>query len=250
MPDEQAKQGLTTRIAVIAPSDGINDDEYNNYLPEGGDVTLLWTRYETLAYDKPISVGMVASYGDLNAIAHSAQMMRITRPHVSIYCCNSCSFVHGPTGDQNIRNTIAEATGGGATSVTNAQVEALRTLDVKRVAVAAPYRAEVTAKLVEYLEQSDFQVTQSRSKAFISEWQIGNSPSSVWFDLAKQADSREAEAVVLACSGIRTSDIIERFEAEQAKPLISAPAVVMWHALRLADINTQFDGRGVLFAEY
>ncbi len=250
MPDEQAKQGLTTRIAVIAPSDGINDDEYNNYLPEGGDVTLLWTRYETLAHDKPISVGMVASYGDLNAIAHSARMMRITRPHVSIYCCNSCSFVHGPTGDQNIRNTIAEATGGGATSVTNAQVEALRTLDVKRVAVAAPYRAEVTAKLVEYLEQSDFQVTQSRSKAFISEWKIGNSPSSVWFDLAKQADSREAEAVVLACSGIRTSDIIERFEAEQAKPLISAPAVVMWHALRLADISTQFDGRGVLFAEY
>ena len=55
-------------------------------------------------------------------------MMRITRPHVSIYCCNSCSFVHGPTGDQEIRTTIAEATGGQATSVTNAQVEALRRL--------------------------------------------------------------------------------------------------------------------------
>ena len=71
MPDEQAKQGLTTRIAVIAPSDGINDDEYNNYLPEGrGCHTALGRATKTLAYDKPISVGMVASYGDLNAIAH------------------------------------------------------------------------------------------------------------------------------------------------------------------------------------
>ena len=105
----------------------------------------------------------------------------------------------------------------------------------------------MTAKLVEYLEQSGFQVTQSRSQAFISEWQIGNAPSSVWFDLARQADSREAEAVVLACSGIRTGDIIDRFEAERGKPLISAPAVVMWHALRLADINTQFHGKGYCF---
>ncbi len=250
MPDEHAREGLTKRIAIITPSDGINDDEYNNYLPEGVAVTLLWTRYETAAQDKPISVDMVKSYGDLNEIARSARMMRITRPHVSIYCCNSCSFVHGPTGDQEIRTTIAEATGGQATSVTNAQVEALRRLDVKRVAVAAPYRAEVTAKLVEYLEQSGFQVTQSRSQAFISEWQIGNAPSSVWFDLARQADSREAEAVVLACSGIRTGDIIDRFEAERGKPLISAPAVVMWHALRLADINTQFHGKGVLFSAH
>jgi maleate isomerase len=250
MRDEYTKEGMTTRIGVIAPSDGINDDEYNNYLPAQGGVTLLWTRYETAAHDEPISVDMVGSYGDLDQIAQVARMMRITRPHVSIFCCNSCSFSHGPAGDQNIRDTIAEATGGHATSVTNAEVEALRTLGVKRVAVAAPYRAEVTAKLIEYLEQSGFQVTQSRSKALISEWQIGNSPSSVWLDLAKQADSPETEAVVLACSGIRTSDIMEKFEAEQRKPLIAAPAVVMWHALRLAGIATQSHGRGILFAEY
>ena len=52
-------QGLTRRIAIIAPSDGVNDDEYNTYLPPAGGVTLLWTRYETPAHNEPISVSMV-----------------------------------------------------------------------------------------------------------------------------------------------------------------------------------------------
>jgi maleate isomerase len=104
--------------------------------------------------------------------------------------------------------------------------------------------------VAEYLEQSGFQVTQSRSQAFTSEWQIGNAPAALWLDLARQADTREAEAVVLACSGIRASAIIDRFEAERGKPLIPAPAVVMWHALRLAGIQTPLRGKGILFAEH
>ena len=250
MAEEYAHQGLTTRIAVIAPSDGINDDEYNNYLPADGGLSLLWTRYETPAHDQPISLSMVGSYGDLETITRSARMMRITRPRVSIYCCNSCGFVHGPAGDQSIRDAIAGATGGLATSVTNAQVEALRTLGVECVAVAAPYPAEVGGRLVEYLEQSGFHVTGFRSKEFVSEWQIGNAAASVWLDLAREADSPQAEAVVLACSGIRASDIIEEFEERQGKPLVAAPAVVMWHALRLAGVATQLQGRGRLFAEF
>ena len=250
MTISEPEEGLTTRIAVIAPSDGINDDEYNNYLPPDGGVTLLWTRYDTPAHDEPISVSMVGSYGDLGAISQSARMMRITRPHVAVYCCNSCGFVQGPSGDRRIREAIGEATGAAVTSVTHAQIEALRTLGVSRVAVAAPYPAGVTVRLVEFLEESGFRVTGSCSKEFVSEWQIGNAAPSVWLDLARQADSPEAEAVVLACSGIRTSAIMEEFENTHAKPLVAAPAVVMWHALRLAGFTAKVRRAGRLFEAF
>ena len=59
------------------------------------------------------------------------------------------------------------------------------------------------AALAEGLEGSGFRVTRTRAKEFVSEWQIGNADATGWLDLALQADSPEAEAVVVACSGIR-----------------------------------------------
>ncbi len=240
------RMGLRIRIGVISPDDGINDDEYHSYLPPG--VTLLWTRYRTPQRDDPISVDMVAGYGDPFLIQDAAETLRITRPHVTVFCCNSCSFTIGSKGDEAIRRCIAVATGGLATSITHAQTEALRLLGAKRVAIVAPYPREVTQKLRDYLDDLGFTVTASCSKEFTTEWQIGNSPSSVWFDMAREADSPEAEALVLACGGIRISDRIQELESVLNKPVVAAPAVAVWHALRLAGVRTPVEGRGRLFA--
>lgn len=242
------KQGLTTRIGVITPDDAVNDDEYNHYLPPG--VTLLWTRYRTPRRFEPISVEMVAGYGDLRVIRDAAETLAITRPHVTMFCCNSCSFVHGPEGDRRIRETIAAAAGGLANSITDSEVLALRALGVKNIAVGAPYAKEVTAKLVGYLQQSGFQVVKIESLGLDSEWKIGNTPASAWRDVVRRLDSPDAEAVLLACSGIRAFDIISSVESELGKPVLPAPAVVMWRSLRMAGVQAKIPGAGVLFEKH
>ena len=126
-------------------------------------------------------------------------------------------------------------------------MEALRILGVKRVAVVAPYTPEVTEKLIQYLHASEFIVTRSTSRQFISEWEIGNATPSVWYELAQEANTSDAEAVLLACSGIRASDILDRLEADLGKPVVSAPAAVIWHALRLVGLDWQMTGPGRLF---
>jgi len=243
-----SKQGLTTRIGVVSPDDGINDDEYNEYLPPG--VTLLWTRFRTPQRFDPISVAMVSAYGDLEIIRDAALTLRITRPQVTLFACNSCSFVHGPVGDRKIRNVIAEAADSLATSVTDSQIQALRTLGVSQVAVGAPYSSEVTAQLAAYLEQSGFKITSTRSLGLTTEWQIGNSLPSVWAALAREVNRTEADAVLLACSGIRTAPILHDLEKELQKPVISAPAASVWHSLRLAGVATAVSGRGMLLKQY
>jgi len=243
-----SKQGLTTRLGVITPDDAVNDDEYYNYVPPG--VTLLWTRYRTPRRFEPISVEMVSSYGDLDVIREAALTLQITRPHATLFSCNSCGFVHGPAGDQNIRQVIAEAAGCEATSVTSSQIHALRTLNLKRVAVGAPYAPELTAKLVSYLESSGFVVTATLSLGLKTEWEIGNSLPTVWADLARQVNSASAECVLLACSGIRTAIVLDGLEQELGKPVLSAPAVAMWHTLRLAGVQAQMPGRGILLKEH
>lgn len=239
---------LTTRIGIICPDDGVNDDEYWTYLPLK--VALLWTRYRTARRFEPISVEMVSSYGDVNVISDAAQTLTITRPNVVAFCCNSCSFVRGFAVDEKIRQTIAQETKALATSVTFAQVEALRALKVTRVALAGPYKPAVTAKLQALLESLGFIVTSSKSLSLETEWEIGNSPQNRWYELAADVDTPDAEAIVLACSGIRTSEIMQPLEREMEKPIISAPAVTMWHCLRLAGIRSAVSNRGILLEKY
>jgi len=236
------------RIGIICPDDGINDDEYWQYAPQG--VTLLWTRYRTPQRFEPISVEMVGSYGDMRVVEESARTLQITQPDVVVFCCNSCGFVHGLEGDRSIRRCISEASESPAISITESQLHALQTLQAKRVAVGAPYPDEVTAQLVSLLEGDGYQVTGSESLGLTTEWQIGNSDPSVWADLAKKVDNPSADCVLLACGGIRTAAIMDSLEKDLGKPVISAPAVTMWHALRTAGVREPMPGHGMLFEQY
>lgn len=231
-------------MGVISPDDGINDDEYRHFTPES--VTLLWTRYRASLAGDPVSIEMVSSYGDLDLIRAAAETLKICRLDAAVLACNSCSFVRGHNADREIREVISDAIGADATTVTHSQIEALKALGVHRVAVGAPYTAEVTDKLRTYLEDAGFEVTEVRALEMLSEWRIGNTPSSIWLETAKEVDSPRAEAILLACSGIRTFDMIERAETEVGKPVVAAPAAVMWHGMRLAGVKTPVEGVGCL----
>ena len=237
--------GWRARIGVITPDDAINDDEYWQYVPEG--VVLLVTRYRTAQRFDPISRGMVDAYAELGPIADAAETLRITRPDAIAFCCNSCSFVRGLSGDHAITRAIEASGGAKAVTISSAQLAALRALGATSVAIGAPYPDEVTELLRRFLEESGFRVTAARSLGLTSEWEIGNAPQSVWADLARECDTPDADSVLLACSGIRTSAILEPLERELQKPVISAPAVVMWRALRLAGVDALVGGRGLLF---
>jgi len=238
---------LRARLGVISPDDGINDDEFWAYLPAG--VNLLFTRYRTQQRADPISSAMVDSYADLDLLRSAAETLRMTRPGAVVFGCNSCSFVRGVGYDLRLIEQIEAGVGAPATTITTAEVAALHHLGVQRVAVGGPYPQELTDRLGRFLADSGFSVTSVLGLGLESEWQIGNARPEVWADLARRVNRSEAEAIILACSGIRTSPILADLEAELGKPVISAPAAAIWHALRLAAIEPHVPNRGVLFAQ-
>lgn len=240
--------GWRARLGLLTPDDAINDDEYWQYLPDG--VSLIFTRYRTNTRFEPLSPSMVDSYAELGPILDAAETLRITRPKALVFLCNSCSFVRGVGGDLEIAAAIQRTVNIPATTISTAQVQALRALGSRRVAVVAPYPASVTALLEKFLVGNRFTVIGSRSAGLETEWQIGNTPPSVWYDLARSVDTPEADCVLLACSGIRTAAVIESLEQDLGKPVVSAPAVSIWAALRLAGIKTPVPGRGTLLANY
>lgn len=239
---------MKTRIGIITPDDAINDDEYWQYVND--DVTLLIDRYRTPARFDPISPQMVASYGEFSLLEDCAETLRITRPQALAFFCNSCSFVHGIGVDQEMCRRMERVAGVPATTTTTAQVDALRTLGVDHVAIGAPYGEDVTLKLRSFLEQSGFKVTSAKWLGLTTEWEIGNAEPSVWYGLARETNASDAECLLLACTGIRTAPVIAQVESELGKPLISAPAVTVWRALRLAGYHAPVHNRGVLLERY
>ena len=241
-------RGWRGRIGLVMPDDGVNDDEYWLYLPEG--VSVMIGRYTTDTRDDDISPDMVDAYAGLEILERAAEVLKITRPSAVVFGCTSCSFVRGVGWDLKQAETIGRVCNAPGTTVSTAMVAALRTMGIKTVAMAAPYPDSVTERFATFLRDSGIGVCHWKALHMTTEWQIGNSPPSVWYEAAREVDRPEADAVVISCTGIRTAEVMTMMEADLGKPVITAPQVMMWHPLQLMQVDATRPDRGRLFSEF
>ena len=241
-------RGWRGRIGLVMPDDGVNDDEYWYYLAEG--VNLMVARFTTGMRDDDIGPEMVDSYGDLDTLRKATEALKIVQPSAVIFGCTSCSFIRGAGWDLQQAKAIGEVCGAPGTTVSTAMVAALRTMGVRQVAMCAPYPESVTEKFAVFLRDNGVGVCNWKTLGMTTEWQIGNSSPRVWYELAREVDRPEAEAVVISCTGIRTAEILTALEADLGKPVITAPQVMMWHPMQLMRVNATRPDRGRLFAEF
>lgn len=69
------------------------------------------------------------------------------------------------------------------------------------------------------------------------------------YQLAREADTPGAEAVLLSGTGLPTIDVLERLEHDLGKPVISSMQASLWQSLRLAGIREPIQGFGRLLRE-
>ena len=65
--------------------------------------------------------------------------------------------------------------------------------------------------------------------------------------MAKRADTPQAEALFISCTGLRTIDILQQLEQHLGKPVVSANQATMWHALRITGVDARMEGLGQLY---
>jgi maleate isomerase len=241
-------RGWRGRIGIVSPDDGIVDDEYWHFVPRG--VTVLVTRFTTPRSNEPISPGMVDSYADLEILTTAADTLRITRPSAIGFACNSCSFLRGRGWDIKQGEAIGAAANCPGTTISTAMIQALRLLDAKTVSISAPYPAAVTERLRGYLGEHGIGVAAMHTAELATEWQIGNTPPGYWYARGREVSRPESDAVVIACSGARTAEIIADLEADIGKPVISATQLLMWHCLQLMRVDATRSDRGILLSRY
>ncbi|MCF6385487.1 Asp/Glu racemase [Mycobacterium sp. MBM] len=214
-------------IGVVVPYDFALDRELWRWLPD--DVSLHFTR---LPYaPMPATLEMAVHISDPESAARSVVDVSAVSPLVTAYACTSGSFVGGPMAERALVAAMLGAGALAALTTSGALLEALRHLEITRIATATPYTADLTVGLTAFLRESGVEVTAAAGLGLISDiWTV---PHDVTMQLVRETDTADADAVFISCTNMPTYDVIARLEAELHKPVLTANQVTMWHALRL-----------------
>lgn len=210
------------RAGVIVPSDMALDAEMWRWAPGG--VSLLFTRIQHA--ENPVPAG--AADADEAALWQGIFDLRTAAPAAFAYV-GSCGLLNGPEAEKLLAEAMRSAGGAEAVTTAGAMHSALMHLGIRRVAIATPHDAQVTETLATFLEAAEVDVV-SRAHLTIARdvWAV---PYEQTLQLVRDADSDEAEAVVIPCSNLATYDLIAHLEAELSKPVLTANQVTMWALL-------------------
>jgi maleate isomerase len=234
--------GARAAIGVIALSnDLVSDGDMRAHI-DMQDVVVCVTR---IAMSREASV---AGLRDMEAgIAVGARLLAPDdRIDVMVYAC-TCGSVE--IGEERIRTILQEVRPGVPTSnPITAAVAALRRLEARRIALLTPYPADINAILERHLTGQGFELAIKGTFAQRGDPEICRiAPATIEkAAIALCAQAKDADALFISCTGLRTSQLIERVEEATGRPVVTSNQALAWHCLTLAGASTS-RGRGRLF---
>jgi len=231
------------RIGLIIPSPGlVSFQEQQAICPKG--VIVLHTRV-MLKETTPEALAKLSGEA-----LYAAELLATAKPDVISYNCTSSAFIKGAAYEKAIIQKMEEVTGIKATSMATSVIEALQSLNIKKLVIAAPYLKEITEIEEKYLESFGFDVVHSETLGMKDPLGFMERPPWENYHLALNAYRKapEAEAIFLSCGAMRTIEIIEHLERATGKTVLSSNQCNAWMCLKLAGIRDPVYGYGTLLA--
>ena len=214
------------RIGLLVPSSNSTvEPEIYRALPES--VTLHVARLFLTRISPDSILGMVEDLETQSRNLASADV------DVIVLGATAPSFLKGLGYDREMIARIEAATGKRATTTSTALIEALKYLGVSRVVLGSAYEETVNAIARDFLEASGVEVLAAHCLGLVDNLTVGRLEVSSAYELARNIDRPDADALVLACTNWRTMDVIEQLERELGKPVLSTTQVSVWAALRM-----------------
>lgn len=173
------------------------------------------------------------------------------------FCCTSGGFIKGPLFEKEVQEKIEKVSGVPALTTSQAVIEGLKTLQIRKVAVATPYNEEINQKEKEFLEANGIEVTEiiglnitrlerhfPLTRREVSP--IGLLEPYVAYRLAQEVNSQKAQGVFISCTGFRTIEIIDLLERDLKKPVISSNQAMFAAMMKRLGITEKIEGYGRL----
>jgi maleate isomerase len=71
-------------------------------------------------------------------------------------------------------------------------------------------------------------------------------PPGEWLDLGLSHRDDRAEAYLISCTAVRSTDVIEELEAKLERPVVTSNSAMAWHVTRRLGILERVTGAGRL----
>lgn len=177
-----------------------------------------------------------------------ADLLATAEVDVIVYGCTTGSLVGGVEWEEELVQRIESETGVPTLSTSGAVVDALKTLEVGRIAVATPYTDDLNKLERDFLESYGMEVTAIQGLGIVRNVDIGRTR---WEAVGKLARSVAggAGAVFISCTNLPTIDLIETLEAEFRCPVVTSNQASMWAAIRGCGFSG-IEGYGTLLSSY
>jgi maleate isomerase len=239
MPSRQQRR----RIGLLLPSSNTTQEpEFVRALPDG--VTLHVARLP-LRTVEPSSTARV-----VEDIETESQKLADADVDAIVLAATAPSSRNGIGYDQELIGRIEAASNRKATTASTALIQALTALQVKRLALAAPWSQATNATTAGFIEASGFRIVGQSALGHVSNLEIGLLDEQSAYDSGIAVDQADAEAVMLACGNWPTLGIVDRLEAAIGKPVLTTNQVSLWGVLRLAGHHTPLSGWGRLLRDH
>jgi len=231
------------RFGLLAPSsNSTQEPEFVRVLPPN--VSLHCARLSLRTIDPESTVRIVAELdtevGKLADVAVDAIVLSATAPSTRM----------GKGYDQELCRRIEQVSGKPATTAATAMMQAFAVLNVKRIALAAPWAEQTNETVAAFIEASGVQVVSQHAMGIVSNLEVGLLDSQTAYDLGREADRDDAEAIFLACGNWMTMEIIEQLELDTGKPVLSTNSCAIWAMLNILGGHEKVSGFGTLLAQH
>ena len=237
MPAVPRTLSESVRIGLIVPAGTLLDREYWSLADGWAEIFIARTRH--------IEGGMIheRSYGlgDPDLVLPAVQQLMAVRPHVVAFACTAASFVGGPEREAELRETIIEAGAPRAVTTSGGLVEALRRLEIDRVAVATPYSNDLAGNLFEFLAEVGFDIIATHALGLLDPDEVADLSPVAVEEMARRADHPDAEAIFLSCTNLPTVRDLGSLSTTLGKPVLSSNLVTMAAALDAAGLRERAD---------
>ena len=168
-------------------------------------------------------------------------------PDAILWACTSGSFVFGWEGARQQVEQLAEVTGLPTSSTSLAFVNAVHSLGLTKVCVAASYPQDVAEHFVAFLERGGIEVTAMGSHGIVTAAEVGTLGRDQVSAIVDGADRRGAEAVLVPDTAMHSLAWLDALEEVAQLPVLTANQVTVWEGLRLLGPVTPRDDMGTLF---
>jgi arylmalonate decarboxylase len=236
--------GWRGRIGLIAPSTNTTlEPEFYRMCPEG--IAIHASRVYQAGRQEPSSYHLMAE-----DIGTAATLLATSEVGVVAFGCTSCTYFVPPDA---VRTTMREKAGCHPVLTADAVLEAMRAMNLKRIAVVGPRTEFVTEKEIAFLTEEGFEIVASRCLGLGATEEerrsIGRVPPEVVHQLAVSVDSADVEAIFVSCTQLPTLRVIEPIERALRKPVITSNQATMWRCLRALKFSESVPGFGRLLFE-